>query len=568
MYITSVPNRTSPPAILLRESYREGKKVRTRTLANLSSLSPQQIEGMRRALRGDNAVGLGPEMQKIRDRAHGAVDAVSMVIRRLGLERIIDRKPSRQRDLVIAMLVSRIIDAQSKLATTRALQTTTLLEDRGITDTTEDDLYEAMDWLLERQDHIEMKLATRHLRNDGLVLYDLSSSYFEGQTCPLAKFGHNRDRKKGKLQVNYGLLTDERGCPVAIQVYEGNTSDSKTLNDQVDRVQNTFGVESFVMVGDRGMISQKQIDVLRERAGLAWITALKSGQIGSLRKSGALPIEQFDEANLLPVKHDKFEGERLIACKNHALEKLRAHKRQNLIDSTRNELDQIQKIVANGHLTGKGAIGVRIGKVVNKYKVAKHFALEIEDTRFSYVVREDRVAEEAALDGLYVIRTSLSQEQASNEQAVRHYKKLANVERAFRSMKTVDLKIRPIHHRLEGRVRGHVFLCMLAFYIEWHMREALRPVLFSDEDQEAKNSRDPVAPAARSKSAQHKCATKELADGAPVHSFRTLLTDLATITRSTFAPSQTSESAQTLTMTTLPSSQQKRVLELLDRIAV
>jgi len=568
MYIATVPNRGSPPAILLRESYREGGRVKSRTLANLSSLTENQVEGMRRALRGEPLFGPDGPIRKVRDRSHGAVDAVRQVIRKLGLEVLIDRQPSRERDLVMALLVARITDAQSKLATTRAWQTTTLPEDLGIADATEDDLYDAMDWLFDRQDAIEKKLAARHLRQHGLVLYDLSSSYFEGHQCPLAKLGYNRDGKKGKLQVNYGLLTDERGCPIAVQVYEGNASDSTTLLDQVERVRSDFGIDGFVIVGDRGMITEKQISSLRKTGGMAWVTALKSGRIRSLLHSGVLQLGLFDERNLFSVRDPKLAGERLIACKNHDLARLRAHKRQSLVDATRKELDAVQRIVARGKLVGKAAIGLRIGKVINKHKVAKHFLLDIHDSTFEYRLREDRIAEEAALDGVYVIRTSLSQESTSDEQAVRHYKKLANVERAFRSIKTIDLKVRPIHHHLENRVRAHIFLCTLAFYVEWHMREAWRPVLFSDEDQAAKNTRDPVAPATRSPGALDKVATKRSEDGAPVHSFRTLLADLATITRSTFAPVGADNEGQTFTMLTVPSPEQARALQLLEAIAV
>ena len=568
MYIATVPNRGSPPAILLRESYREGGRVKSRTLANLSSLTENQVEGMRRALRGEPLFGPDGPIRKVRDRSHGAVDAVRQVIRKLGLEVLIDRQPSRERDLVMALLVARITDAQSKLATTRAWQTTTLPEDLGIADATEDDLYDAMDWLFDRQDAIEKKLAARHLRQHGLVLYDLSSSYFEGHQCPLAKLGYNRDGKKGKLQVNYGLLTDERGCPIAVQVYEGNASDSTTLLDQVERVRSDFGIDGFVIVGDRGMITEKQISSLRKTGGMAWVTALKSGRIRSLLHSGVLQLGLFDERNLFSVRDPKLAGERLIACKNHDLARLRAHKRQSLLDATRKELDAVQRIVARGKLVGKAAIGLRIGKVINKHKVAKHFLLEIHDSNFEYRLRDDRIAEEAALDGVYVIRTSLSQESTSDEQAVRHYKKLANVERAFRSIKTIDLKVRPIHHHLENRVRAHIFLCTLAFYVEWHMREAWRAVLFSDEDQAAKNTRDPVAPATRSPGALDKVATKRSEDGAPVHSFRTLLADLATITRSTFAPVGADNEGQTFTMLTVPSPEQARALQLLEAIAV
>lgn len=571
MFIAEVPNRNSPPAFLLRESYREGGKVRSRTLANLSSLTPQQREGVRSALRGEAVFGSTGGVKKIADRAHGAVSAVEMTIRKLLLERIIDRRPSRERDLVVALLISRIVDAESKLATTRTWQTTTVPEDRKIADATEDDVYEAMDWLFERQDAIQKGLAKRHLRNDGLVLYDLSSSYFEGHTCPLAKLGHNRDGKKGKLQVNYGLLTDERGCPVAVSVYEGSTSDSTTLVEQVTRVQDDFGINTVVIVGDRGMISKKQISELRAKDGVAWITALKSGQIRTLIRDGALQLGLFDDRDLFSVEHAAFPGERLIACKNHELGRLRAHKRQSLIDATEKELRDIQGVLERGHnkkLVGKGPIGVRVGRVINKYKVAKHFSLEFTDTGFTFCIREERVAAEAALDGLYVIRTPLPKARTTDEQAVRDYKKLSNVERAFRSIKSIDLHVRPIHHHLERRVRAHIFLCMLAYYVEWHMREAWRSITFADEDQDAKLHRAPVAPANRSAAALEKVHTKRLVDGSPAHSFRTLLADLATITRSTFAPVGDKKAAHTFTMVTVPTPQQERAFELLKSLAL
>ena len=518
--------------------------------------------------RGDEVIHKEGALEKVRDRAHGAVDAVQMAIGRLGLERIIDRRPSRERDLVVAMLVARVVDAESKLATMRTLQTTTLPEDRKLTDANEDDLYAAMDWLLERQDAIETRLAKRHLKDEGLVLYDLSSSYFEGHTCPLAKLGYSRDGKRGKLQVNYGLLTDERGCPLAIRAYAGNTSDSTTLIERVERVREGFGIEELVIVGDRGMISEKQIKLLRKLQGVSWITALKTGQIRTLVKSGTLKEGCLDDRNLISIEHARFSDERLIACKNSELARRRAHKRQSLLDATCKELDRVQVMISNGNLEGKGPIGVRVGKVINKYKMAKHFTLEIGEASFTYHLRVERVAEEAALDGLYVIRTPLSAERASAEQAVLHYKKLTQVERAFRSMKTIDLKIRPIYHHLESRVRAHIFLCMLAYYVEWHMHEAWRPMLFSDEDQAAKETRDPVAPAQRSASALTKCSTKLLDDGTPAHSFRTLLADLTTITRSTFSADGNPNSPQAFTMTTVPSARQTRALALIKTIAV
>jgi len=487
---------------------------------------------------------------------------------RLGFARLLAARPARERDLVCALVAARVVAPHTKLATTRWWHTTTLAADLGVADATEDDLYAAMDWLLERQGAIERKLAGRHLAQGSLVLYDLSSSYFEGTTCPLARLGHDRDGKKNKLQVNYGLLTDRRGCPVAVSVFEGNTADSATLLPAVAKLREDFGLEQVVVVGDRGMISQKSIDELQETDGVAWITALKSSQIRALFEGDPLQLGLFDERNLFELSHPDYPGERLVACRNPELAKLRAHKRQSLIAATVRELEKVRAMVARGTLRTQGEIGVRVGKVVNKYKVQKHFALDIQDTRFAFHLRDDQVAAEAALDGIYVIRTSLEKKQMSAEETVRSYKALADVERAFRSLKTIDLKVRPIHHRLAERVRSHIFLCMLAYYVEWHMREAWRPLLFADEDQEAKKSRDPVAPATRSTAAQHKAWTHTLDDGTPAHSFRTLLEELGTIVRNTCRAPGRGEGAPTFPIVTTPNAKQRRALALLETIRV
>jgi hypothetical protein len=398
----------------------------------------------------------------------------------------------------LALIAARVLAPHTKLATTRWWHTSTLAEEFGVSTADEDDLYAAMDWLLERQPVIERKLAARHLGEGSLALYDLSSSYFEGTHCPLGKIGYSRDGKKNKLQVNYGLMTTRQGCPISVSVYEGNTSDTTTLMPQVAKLKESFGLERVVLVGDRGMISHKAIGELKEIDGLAWITALKSGQIRGLVEAGALQLGLFDEVNLFEFSDPKYPGERLIACRNPQLAKLRAHKRQALLEETRLELDKIRDRVARGALEGAAAIGVKLGRVLDKYKVGKHFELTITDTAVKYQILEPQVAAEAALDGIYVIRTGLPKKQMSAPDAVRSYKALTQVERAFRSLKTVDLKIRPIHHRLESRVRAHIFLCMLSYYVEWHMIEAWRPLLFADEDQAAKAKRDPVAPAKRS----------------------------------------------------------------------
>jgi transposase len=569
MHIDAVPNRTSRPTYLLRESYREGKKVCKRTLANLSALSDEQIEAIRTVLAGVSVRPVQTLFETLRSRPHGHVQAIRVAMQRLGMESLIASRASPERDRVCALIAARVLSPHTKLATTRWWQTTTLAEEYGVEQADEDDLYAAMDWLLERQSGIERKLAARHLGEGSLALYDLSSSYFEGTHCPLGKIGHNRDGKKNKLQVNYGLLTTRTGCPVAVSVYEGNTADVKTLMPQVVKLREDFGLEHLVLVGDRGMISHKAIGELRELEGLAWITALKSSQIRALVEAEALQLGLFDERNLFELAHPDYPGERLIACRNAPLGKLRGHKRQSLLEATQKELEKVRARVERGGLKGQAAIALRVGRVLNKYKVGKHFALEISDTRLDFSLREDQIAAEAALDGLYVIRTGVPKKQMSAADAVRNYKALAHVERAFRSLKTIDLKVRPIHHWLEGRVRVHIFLCMLAYYVEWHLREAWRELLFADEDQTAKAHRDPVAPAKRSAAAQEKASTHTHANGAPVHSFRTLLEELATLVRNTCRMlGEDAPSAPTFDSLTKPSSLQQRAFELLNCISV
>jgi len=568
MYIAVVPNRGSPPAILLREGYREGRTVKNRTLANLSKWPPQKIDLLRRVLRDEVLAPADALFEVVASPHHGHVQAVRIAMQRLGFDALIASRPSRERDLVVAMVVARILEPDSKLATTRWWHTTTLPADLGVSDADEDALYEAMDWGLARQDRIEQKLAARHLAAGGLVLYDLTSSYFEGTTCPLAAFGHNRDGKKGKRQVNYGLLTEGRGCPVAVSVFKGNTGDPPTLLPEVQRVRERFGIERLVMVGDRGMISQTQITALKTLAGTDWITALKTEALRDLVATGHVQLGLFDERNLFELTHPDFPGERLVACRNPELAALRAHKRHALLAATTKELDKVRGMVARGRLRGREAIGVRVGKVVNKYRVAKHFRLEIQDDRFAFEIDAARVAAEAALDGLYVIRTSLPAERLDAADTVRAYKRLSDVERAFRALKTIDLKVRPIRHRLEERVRAHIFLCMLAYYVEWHMREAWRPLLFADEDQAAKLTRDPVAPAKRSAAALRKVHTKVLDDGTPVHSFGTLLKNLSQIVRNVCRQRGAGPDAPTFELVTTPSPTQQRAYELLKTISL
>ena len=566
MHVHIVPNRGSPPTVLLRESYREGNKVGKRTLANLSGLSAAQIEAIRAALRGEPLQPAAQRFEATASRAHGHVQAVALTLRRLGFAALIASKPCAERDLVLAMVASRILAPHTKLATTRWWHTTTLADDFAVADADEDDLYEAMDWLLERQEAIQKKLAARHLSPGGMVLYDLSSSYFEGSCCPLGKFGYNRDGKRGLLQVNYGLLTDARGCPVAVSVYEGNVTDSKTLMPQIKRLREDFGIEHLVMVGDRGMISSKAIEELRETEGIAWITALKSASIRVLIEQGQLQLGLFDDRNLIELISPDYPGERLVACRNPELARLRAHKREALLCATEGNLAKIKTQVQARKLKGSDKIGVRVGKLIDQYKMAKHFELTIDENAFSFTRKQEHIAAEAALDGIYIIRTSVSAAQMDAPQCVRNYKSLANVERAFRSLKTIDLKVRPIHHRTADRVRAHIFLCMLSYYLEWHMREAWRELMFADEDQLAKQQRDPVAPAVRSISAQQKTLSHALADGSPVHSFHTLIEDLATIVRNTCRTPNAAPDTQTFEVITTPNTKQQRALDLIEHI--
>ena len=570
MYIDIVPNRASPPAILLRESVRDGTRVKKRTIANLSALTLEQAEMIRRVLKGDRLGPVEDALEVVRSLAHGHVDAVRNAMTRLGFDKLIDAKSSRQRDLVAAMVAGRIIAPEaSKLGMTRAWADTTLADDLGVADAHEDELYEAMDWLVERQEKIERRLAKRHLKDGGLVLFDLTSSYFEGVTCPLAKLGYSRDGKPGTLQVNYGILTDARGCPVSVSVFEGNTADPKTLLSQVEKVKTDFGIDKLVMAGDRGMISSVQIDAMRKMDGVDWITALKSGAIARLADAGHLQFDLFDERNLISLTHDDYPGERLVACRNPALARLRAEKRRDLIAATARELEKVRAMVAGGRLKGADRIGVRVGKVVGKYKVAKHFDLDIKDGLFAFKVDDQRVAAEAALDGLYVIRTSVGQADMTAEQAVLNYKRLAEVERAFRSLKGVDLQVRPIRHRLEARVKAHIFLSMLAYYVQWHMIQAWQPLTFADEaGEDAARRRNPVASARRSQAALDKVHSRQLTDGTPAMSFTRLLAHLATIVRNTLRPKRARPGEATFTLTTRPNPKQQQALDLIAAITV
>lgn len=529
MYVDIVPNRNSRPAILLREAWREGKKIRKRTVANISDWPMEKVQALRMVLRGTKVVpadhtGLVIE----RSLPHGHVAAVLGTIRKIGLDKMIAPKRCRQRDLVLAMIAERLIYPCSKLATTRMWLKSTLASELSVEDADEDDLYAAMDWLYQRQGRIEQRLARLHLDEGSVVLYDSSSSYYEGRTCPLARFGHNRDGKKGKLIIVYGVMTDVCGRPVAVRVYPGNTGDSTTVPDQVDKLRHRFGLERVVLVGDRGMLAQTQIDALKKRPGMGWITALRSGAIRGLVEQGTIQPSLFDQRNLAEIHSEDYPGERLIVCRNPFLEDERARKREDLLCETEKCLARIAKAVLRRtkKIMGQDEIALRVGKVINKYKVGKHFKLTIEDGVFSYERDSGAIASEAALDGLYVIRTSESEEDLSAESAVRAYKGLAVVERLFRTLKGIDLRVRPINHSNERRVRSHIFLCVLAYYVEWHMRAALAPLLFDDEYPE--KDRDPVAPAKQSEHAKMKKRRRVTEDGLVIESFDTLLEELST----------------------------------------
>jgi len=566
MHIDAVPNRTSRPTYLLRESFRDGKSVRKRTLANLSSLSDAQIAALRRVLRGEGLCPPDSLFEVIASRPCGHVQAVAVAMQQLQMAQLLAARPSPERDRVLAMIAARIVSPNTKLATSRQWHSTTLAEDFGVTDADEDDLYAAMDWLLAHQDSIQKKLAARHLVEGGLVLYDLSSSYFEGLTCPLAKLGYSRDGKRGLLQVNYGLLTDARGCPVAVSVHEGNVADSQTFLPEVERLRTNFGIERMVVVGDRGMISSQAIAELRQRGGVDWITALKSVSIRGLVEQGQVQLGLFDEGNLVEITSSDYPGERLMVCRNPELAKLRAHKREELLAATERNLEKVRDRVTASRLKGKDKIGVAVGRVINQYKVAKHFALTIEDASLHWSRNVENIRTEAALDGLYVIRTSVPAERMDSAECVRSYKALAQVERAFRSLKTIDLKVRPIHHRTADRVRAHILLCMLAYYVEWHLREAWRELLFADTEQHAKAVRDPVAPAKRSEMALEKVARRQLDEGWPVHSFQTLLDALSGIVRNTCRTPGAAADDPTFAIVTTATAHQRRALDLIAQI--
>jgi len=537
MYIETVPNRNSRPAILLREGWREGKKTLKRTLANLSDWPQPKIEALRRLLRDETLVSLQDLLTTRQTLPHGHVEAIRAMLRQLHLETVISAPRCRERDLVVALIIQRLIDPCSKLATTRAWHATTLAEDLGVGEATEDELYAAMDWLRERQERIEKKLAARHLAEGGLVLYDVTSSSYEGRTCPLAHFGHNRDGDKQLPIIVYGVMTDGEGRPVAVEVYPGNTGDPTTVSDQVEKLRERFGLKRVVMVGDRGMLTQPQIDKLQKHPGLGWITALTSGAIRELVHKGALQLSLLDEKNLAEITSPDYPGERLVVCHNPLLEEERARKRQALIEATAKDLTKIAQEVGrrkNKPLTA-AEIGLKVGKVLGRYKVGKHFACQIGEGSLTWSRRQEAIEQEAQLDGIYVLRTSEPVEHLSAADTVRSYKRLAEVERAFRCLKGIDLLVRPIRHRTEERVPAHIFLCLLAYYVEWHLRRAWAPLLFEDEERhEERKRRDPVLAAKPSASVEEKKRCHQTTEGLPVHSFKTLLADLASRARVTY----------------------------------
>ena len=541
MYVETVPNRNSPPAILLREGWRQGTKTHKRTLANLSDWPPQKIDTLRRLLRDETLVSPDQLFDTQKTLPHGHVEAVLLAVRKLGLDSLLSSKPCRERDLAVAMILERLLDPCSKLATTRQWHSTTLAEELGVSEASEDELYSAMDWLLERQPRIEKKLAARHLGEGSLVLYDVSSSYYEGRHCPLAQYGHDRDGQKGLPIIVYGLMTNGEGCPVAIEVYAGNTGDPTTVVDQVNKLRDRFQLSRVVLVGDRGMLTAPQIKKLKDHPQMGWITALTSVAIRGLLAEGALQLSLLDEKNLIEIQSQQYPGERLMVCYNPLLAEERRRKREELLAATEKGLNRIVKEVERRKQKPLLAaeIALKVGKVLGKYKMSKHFALTIEDGKLSWSQRSESVDEESKLDGIYVIRTSEAASDLSAENVVRGYKSLAQVERAFRSLKSLDLLIRPIRHRTEERVPAHIFLCMLAYYLEWHLRRVWAPLLFEDEElPQARQRRDPVLPASSSPSAQAKKRTHQTADGLPVQSFTTLLSDLASRARVTYGLKQ------------------------------
>jgi hypothetical protein len=544
---------------LLRRSYREGGKVKKETLANLSHLPEEAIDAIRRTLRGEVLVVAADAAFAIeRSLPAGHVQAALSMVGRLELARLLDRAPSRERDLCLAMIVARAIAPGSKLQTVRSLSQSTLGSELGVEGADEDDLYAALDWLLGRQARIEERLARRHLADGELVLYDVSSSYFEGRTCPLARLGYSRDQRRGTLQIIYGLLCDRPGRPIAVEVFTGELHDDKTLGAQIATLKTRFGLRTVVVVCDRGMVTKANLELMKDSDGVGWITALKAPQIKKLVNDGALQLSLFDEHNLAEITApEDYPGERLVVCRNPLVAVDRARKREELLQATERGLEEIADRVERGTLRGADQIGLAVGPALKRYRVKKHFDIAITDTGFRFARKTDRIAAEAELDGIYVLRTSVPKDALPAREVVRSYKGLEQVERAFGTLKGPELEIRPIHHRLEDRVRAHVFLCMLAYYLTWHLRTVWAPLIFKDEHPPVAD--DPVAKAARSPAAQRKARTKRTTTGEPCHSYRSLLAELATLTRNTIRPAGASVTFDQLTQ---PTDLQARALDL------
>jgi hypothetical protein len=568
MYVTTVPNRGSPPAVLLRESYRDGDKVKNRTLANLSKWPAQKVAALRAVLRGDPLMPVGGGLEIVRAQPHGHVAAALGTARRIGLERLLPAGPERRRKIALALIVARLLAPAAKLATARALSAETASHSLGavldLGEVSANEVYDALDWLGAAQAEVEAKLARRHLRDGTLVLYDVSSTWLEGRCCPLAQFGHSRDGRRDKKQIVFGVLCNSEGCPVAVEVFAGNTGDPATLAPQIVKLKQRFRLQRVVLVGDRGLITQARLREDLTPAGLDWITALRAPAIQALAAvDGPLQLSLFDERDLAEIASPDYPGERLVVCRNPALAAERARKRADLVAASERELRQIEERVRRRRrpLRGAGAIGQAVGAVLGRRKVGKHFRITIADDTLTIERDEAAIAAEARLDGIYVLRTSVPAASLDAAATVRAYKSLADVERLFRSVKTVDLEIRPVYHWAEDRVRAHVFLCMLAYYVEWHMRRALAPALFDDHDRaqaEAERA-SPVAKAKPSRAARRKTASKRTDDGLPVHSFRSLLADLATLTRNRVRFGD----ADTFTLLATPTAPQLRAFELL-----
>ena len=548
---------------LIRRSVREGTRVRHETIANVSKLPPAALDALRRALAGQTLVSAEEAFDVERSLPHGHVAAVLTACRRLEVARLIDRSPSRERSLVLAMIAQRLLAPGSKLACVRALERSTLASELDVRGADEDELYGALDWLAERQPGIEARLARRHLRAGELALYDLSSSYFEGRTCPLAALGYSRDGRRGTLQIVYGLLTDRAGRPVSVEIFDGATHDHQTVPATLDKLKARFGPSEVVLVADRGMVTRANLDAIRQTDGVGWITALRAPQVKRLARTGAFQPSLFDEVNLAEVASDEFPGERLVVCRNPLVGAERARKRDALLDATAAGLEQIRRRVERGTLRDAAEIGMAVGEVIKRHRVKKHFAVEISDGQFTYQRKTAQIAEEAALDGIYVLRTTVTADRLQAPDVVRAYKQLKEVERDFRVLKGPELEIRPIHHRLEHRVRAHVFLCTLALYVEWHLRQAWRELTFHDE--QPPRQPDPVAKATRSPAADHKATTKTTRSGLPAQTIRDLLAELAPQTRNTI---RVADSPATFTKLTKPTPLQTRALELADTIAI